>query len=63
MRTETLLTVQEAARHIGISRDAIYKAIDAGNLHWWEIEGKRYLLLSEVERYQPNASKRRKEGD
>jgi len=49
-----LLTVAEAAKHKGVSRSAIYKAIEQGRLPSQRVLGRLALREDEVERWQPH---------
>jgi excisionase family DNA binding protein len=48
------MTAEEAAQHLGITRQAVVKAIQSGHLHAAK-KGTRYLILAEqVETYRAN---------
>jgi excisionase family DNA binding protein len=48
-----LLTVAEASKELGISREAVYLAIREGRLKAIKILGKHGIRRKEVEAYQP----------
>jgi excisionase family DNA binding protein len=49
-----LITVAEAAKQKGVSRSAIYKAIEQGRLKSQKILGRLALDKAEVARWQPH---------
>lgn len=49
-----LVTVAQAAKELGITRYAVYKAIDAGNLESVEVLGKIGVPRRALKQYQPN---------
>jgi predicted site-specific integrase-resolvase len=48
-----LLTVQETMKRLGISRAAVYAAMEAGKLKYVERYGKRLLYEKSVNDYKP----------
>jgi excisionase family DNA binding protein len=48
-----MLTVQEAAKKLGISRTALYYAMAAGKLKYVEKYGKRLLSEKAIAAYTP----------
>jgi excisionase family DNA binding protein len=52
-----LVTVSEAAREKGISREAIYRAIQDGRLRYRKILGKIGIVRSSLESYEPDGDK------
>ena len=52
-----LVTVKEAAREKGISREAIYQAIQDGRLKIKIVLGKIGILRTSLDAYQPNHHK------
>jgi len=52
-KIEDLVTMQEAAQILGISRPSLYYAIKQGKLHTVKEFSRTLLLRSEVEAYQP----------
>ncbi len=58
-----LITVSEAAARKGVSRSAIYKAIDSGRLKGHRVLGKVALREKEVEAWHTSASAGRPKGN
>jgi excisionase family DNA binding protein len=52
-----LVTVAQAAKELGITRYAVYKAIEAGNLASVEVLGKIGVPRRALKKYQPNEMK------
>lgn len=48
-----ILTVSEAAKELGISREAVYLAIREGRLTAVKILGKYGITRDELDKYQP----------
>jgi excisionase family DNA binding protein len=66
MNTEDLVSIQEAIKVLGMSRAAIYKAIDSARLETVTVAGKRFLLRTSVDAYKPRADagkQRKSKGD
>jgi excisionase family DNA binding protein len=53
MKSETLLTVQEAADRLRVSRAALYDAMAAGKLKYTQKYGKRLLTERSIAMYVP----------
>jgi excisionase family DNA binding protein len=49
-----LVTVKEAAQEKGVSREAIYQAIQEGRLKTRKVLGKIGILRRSLDAYQPN---------
>ena len=54
-----MLTVQEAAKRLGISRAAMYYAMASGKLKYVEKYGKRLLSEQSVAAYRPRVYRKR----
>ncbi len=54
---DELVTVAQAAKEAGVSRYAIYKAIDAGNLDYETQLGKIGIPRRALKNYRPNETK------
>lgn len=52
-----LVTVKDAAREKGISREAIYQAIQDGRLKTRKVLGKIGILRSSLDAYEPDRNK------
>jgi excisionase family DNA binding protein len=52
-----LVTVVQAAKALGISRYAVYKAIDEGRLEAVEVLGKLGIPRRALKKYHPNKAK------
>jgi predicted DNA-binding protein YlxM (UPF0122 family) len=52
-----LVSVSEAAKEKGISREAVYQAIQSGRLKIKRVLGKIGVLRSSLDSYQPDRSK------
>ena len=52
-----LVTVKDAAREKGISREAIYQAIQDGRLKTRKVLGKIGVLRSSLDAYEPDRNK------
>ena len=52
-----LVTVKDAAREKGISREAIYQAIQDGRLKTKKVLGKIGILRSSLDAYEPDRNK------
>ena len=52
-----LVTVKDAAREKGISREAIYRAIHDGRLKTRKVLGKIGVLRSSLDAYEPDRNK------
>jgi excisionase family DNA binding protein len=57
------VTIQQAAKLIGVHRDSVYQAIDAGKLKPVKVLGRTALRRSEVEAYHPRAYRERRKND
>src|SRR5579859_7862106 len=57
------VTVQQAAKLIGVHRDAVYQAIDAGKLKPVKVLGRTALRRSDIEAYQPRSYRGRRKPD
>ena len=49
-RNERGLTVQEAAKMLGVSPNTIYREVEAGRLNLFRVRGASRVRLSDVER-------------
>lgn len=58
-KPQDLVTVAQAAKELEVSRFAIYKAIDAGNLESVEVLGKIGIPRTAIKKYRPDAAKQR----
>lgn len=54
-----LVTVAQAARELGISRIAVYQAIDDGRLASVEVLGKIGVPRHALQQYRPNQTRQR----
>lgn len=54
-----VVTVAQAAKELGISRFAVYKAIEAGNMESVEMLGKLGIPRRALSKYQPDEAKQR----
>ncbi len=54
IRPQDLVTVAQAAKELGISRIAVYQAIDEGRLEAVEILGKLGVPRRALKKYRPN---------
>ncbi len=52
-----LVTVRDAAREKGISREAVYQAIRTGRLKSRKVLGKIGILRSSLDEYEPDSKK------
>ncbi len=52
-----LVTVRDAAKEKGISREAVYQAIRAGRLKSRKVLGKIGILRSSLDEYEPDSNK------
>jgi len=52
-----LVSVSDAAKEKGISREAVYQAIQQGRLKVKRVLGKIGIIRSSLDAYQPNATK------
>ena len=48
---ETYMSIAQAKREFKVSRQAVYKAIDRGDLHVEEVAGRKLLLRHEIYMY------------
>jgi hypothetical protein len=55
MNTEDLMSIKDAVKMLGMSRAAVYKAIDSARLETVTVAGKRFLLRASVDAYKPRA--------
>jgi len=53
MRVEDLMTIQEAARTLNITRASLYYAIETGKIKAVDVGGRKMLVRSDVGKYQP----------
>lgn len=60
---DELLTVSQAAKVRGVTRQAINHLVREGKLPSVEIAGKRFLRRSDVEDFEPDRGGRPKEKD
>ena len=51
MLTDTMLTVAEAAKAMGVGRSTVYAEMDAGNLPYVKIRTSRRIRASDVDAY------------
>ena len=62
MNTDDLLTITEAANVLGISRAALYDAIQTGRLTAATVLGKQVLRRADVAAYEPRSYRDRPGG-
>jgi len=55
MDTKDLLTISDVAKHYGISRVAVYDAINGGKLTAIEVLGQRVVKRTELVKFTPRA--------
>ena len=52
VKTDDLVTIAQAAKQLGVSRQTVYRWKDAGKIVSIEVSGSPYILKTEVERIQ-----------
>lgn len=52
VKTDDLVTIAQAAKKLGVSRQTVYRWKDAGKIVSVEVAGSPYILKTEVERLQ-----------
>ena len=62
VRFMDFMTISQAAKSIGVSRAALYKAIDSGRLMTIEIMGRSAITRAELKRFKSERAERRKNG-
>ena len=56
---QRLFNITQAARHKGVSRQALYDAIEAGRLKAIEVLGKPAIRESDLEAWQPQPGQKK----
>lgn len=51
MANEISVSVEEAARRVGVGRDAVYAAINGGYLRSFKVGKRRLIAVAELERF------------
>ena len=54
-----LISQSKAARILGLTRQAVFRAMERGRLPVYEIAGKRLILRQDAEKYKLMREKRR----